>query len=126
MKDLEEASHILGIKLFRDCQKRMLGLSQTSYIDEILTKFSMQDSKIGFVPFRVRSSLLTNQWPKTPAEIEKMIEISYASAVESLMYAMLCTRPDICFALAWLGDTSQTLAKNTGQQLSIYSNIFEE
>ena len=27
MKDLEEASHILGIKLLRDRQKRMLGLS---------------------------------------------------------------------------------------------------
>ena len=27
MKDLGEASHILGIKLMRDCQKRMLGLS---------------------------------------------------------------------------------------------------
>ena len=25
--------------------------------------------------------------------------IPYTSAVESLMYAMLCTRPDICFAV---------------------------
>ena len=33
MKDLGEASHILGIKLLRDRQKRMLGLSQASYID---------------------------------------------------------------------------------------------
>ena len=33
MKDLGEASHILGIKLLRDRQKRMLDLSQASYID---------------------------------------------------------------------------------------------
>ena len=33
MKDLAEASHILGIKLIRDHQKRMLGLSQATYID---------------------------------------------------------------------------------------------
>ena len=33
------------------------------------------------------------------AEIERMRGIPYASAVESLMYAMLCTRPDICFAI---------------------------
>ena len=33
MKDLGDASHILGIKLVRDRQKRMLGLSQASYID---------------------------------------------------------------------------------------------
>ena len=28
-----------------------------------------------------------------------MKEVPYASAVGSLMYAMLCTRPDICFAV---------------------------
>ena len=59
----------------------------------------MQDSKKGFVPFRVGSSLSANQRPKTPAEIERMRGISYASAVGSLMYAMLCMRPDICFAV---------------------------
>ena len=59
----------------------------------------MQDFKKGFVPFRVGSSLSANQRPKTPAEIERMRGIPYASAVESLMYAMLCTRPDICFAV---------------------------
>ena len=57
----------------------------------------MQDSKKGFVPFRVEIFLSANQRPKTPAEIERMRGISYASAVGSLMYAMLCTRPDICF-----------------------------
>ena len=59
----------------------------------------MQDSKKEFVPFRVGSSLSVNQRPKTPAEIERMRGISYASAVESLMYAILCTRPDICFVV---------------------------
>ena len=33
MKDLGEASYILGIKLMQDCQKRMLGLSQAIYIE---------------------------------------------------------------------------------------------
>ena len=42
---------------------------------------------------------LTNQCPKTSAEIERMRGISYALAVGSLMYAMLCTRPDICFVV---------------------------
>ena len=77
----------------------MLGLSQATYIDQILNGFNMVDFKKGFVPFRVRISLLGNQRPKTPTEIERMREISYASAVRSLMYAMLCTRPDICFVV---------------------------
>ena len=99
MKDLGEASHILGNKLLWDRQKRMLGLSQENYIEQILTIFNMIDSKKGFVLFRVGISLSGNQHPKTPAEIEWMREISYASTVESLIYAMLCTRPDICFAI---------------------------
>ena len=77
----------------------MLGLSQASYIDEILTRYSMQDSKKGFVPFRVGKSLSSSYCPKTNAEIERMRGIPYASAVGSLMYAMLCTRPDIYFAV---------------------------
>ena len=35
----------------------------------------------------------------TPQEEKDMIRIPYASAVGSLMYAMLCTRPDICYAV---------------------------
>ena len=77
----------------------MLGLSQASYIDEILTRYSMQDSKKGFVPFRVGKSLSSNQHPKTNAEIERMRGITYASVVESLMYAMSCTRLDIYFVM---------------------------
>ena len=83
----------------RDRQKKMLGLFQATYIDQILARFSMQDSKIGFILFRVGKSLPSNQCPKTHAKIERMREICYASAMESLIYAMLCTRPDICFVV---------------------------
>ena len=77
----------------------MLSLSQASYIGQILARFSMQDSTKEFVPFRVGNSLLANQRPKTPTEIERMRGIFYASTVGSLIYAMLCTRPDICFVV---------------------------
>ena len=81
----------------QDHQKRMLGLSQASYIDQILTRYNMQDSKKGFIFFRVEKSLSSSQCSKTNTEIERMRGIPYASAVGSLMYAMLCTRPDIYF-----------------------------
>ena len=77
----------------------MLGLSQATYIDQILARFSMQDSKKGFVSFRVGISLLGDQHPMTHAEIERMREISYALTVGSLMYAMLCTGPNIYFVM---------------------------
>ncbi|KAH9698582.1 hypothetical protein KPL71_024056 [Citrus sinensis] len=40
-----------------------------------------------------------DQSPKTSEEIERMRRVPYAEAVGSLMYAMLCTRSDICFAV---------------------------
>jgi hypothetical protein len=52
MKDLGEASYILGIKLLRDCRNKMIGLSQAAYIDKVLARFSMLDSKKGLLPFR--------------------------------------------------------------------------
>ena len=39
MKDLGEAIYILGIKLIQDHNNRMLGLSQATYIDAVLTHF---------------------------------------------------------------------------------------
>ena len=37
--------------------------------------------------------------PKTQEEVDTMRQVPYASAVGSLMYAMLCTRPDICYSV---------------------------
>ena len=36
MKDLGDASYILGIKIYRDRSKRLIGLSQSTYIDKVL------------------------------------------------------------------------------------------
>ena len=35
----------------------------------------------------------------TAEEKEYMKTVPYASAVGSLMYVMLCTRPDICYSI---------------------------
>ena len=111
MKDLGEASHILGIKLLRDRKQRMLGVSQATYIDHILAHFSMQDSKKGFLPFRHGITLSKDQCPKTPDEIEKMKAVPYASVVGSLMYAMLCTRLDICFTVGMVSKYQSNLGQ---------------
>ena len=99
MKDLGEASYVLGIQLFRDRKNKTITLSQASYIDKVLERFSMKDSKKGAQPFRIGIKLSRDDCPKTSEERERMKNVPYASAVGSLMYAMLCTRPDICFAV---------------------------
>ena len=100
MKDLGEASFILGIKVYRDRPNRMLGLSQKMYIEEVLKRFSMENSKRGLIPFRHGIHLSKKICPSTPEEIERMSKIPYASAMGSLMYAMLCTRSDIAHAVS--------------------------
>ena len=99
MKDLGEASYILGIQIIRDRKNKLLELSQASYIDKVLARFSMQDSKKGLLPTRHGIILSKEQCPKTLQEEEDMRRIPYALAVGSLMYAMLCTKPDIFYAV---------------------------
>jgi hypothetical protein len=50
IKDLGEAAYILGTKIYRDRSKRLIELSQDAYIDKILNRFNIQDSKKGFMP----------------------------------------------------------------------------
>ncbi|KAA0040367.1 gag/pol protein [Cucumis melo var. makuwa] len=99
MKDLGETQYVLGIQIIRDRKNKTLALSQATYIDKMLVRYSMQNSKKDLLPFRHGVHLSKEQCPKTPQEIEDMRRILYASAVGSLMYDMLYTRPDICYAV---------------------------
>src|SRR4051812_38011175 len=45
MKDLGEAAYILGIKIYRDRSRRLIGLSQSTYLDKVLKKFKNGSSK---------------------------------------------------------------------------------
>ena len=99
MKDLGDATYILGIRIYRDRSKRLIGLSQDMYIDKVLKRFNLQDSKKGFLPMSHGINLSKSQCPSTTDERDRMNGIPYASAIGSIMYAMLCTRPDLSYAL---------------------------
>ena len=92
-------SYILGIKLFRDQKRRITGLSQAAYIEKVLSRFSMDNSEKGLLPFRHCLAFSKDQCSKTQEERDRMAKVPYASVVGSLMYVMLCTRPDIYFAV---------------------------
>ena len=112
MKDLGEASYILGIKIYRDRSKRMLGLFQSRYIDLVLKRFSMDGSKRGYLPMSQGIHLSKRMSPKTLEERNRMSFISYASAVGSIMYAMLCTRSDVAYALGIVSRFQANLGKD--------------
>ncbi|KAL0413183.1 UNVERIFIED_CONTAM: Retrovirus-related Pol polyprotein from transposon TNT 1-94 [Sesamum radiatum] len=99
MKDMGEASYILGIKIYSDRSRRMLGLTQSSYIEKVLKKFRMEHSKRGALLMRHGIKLSKKQSPKTDEKLKRMSDIPYASAVGSIQYVIQCTRPDVAYAL---------------------------
>ncbi|KAL0373884.1 UNVERIFIED_CONTAM: Retrovirus-related Pol polyprotein from transposon TNT 1-94 [Sesamum radiatum] len=100
VKDMGKASYILGIKFYRDRSRRMLGLTQSLYIEKALKRFKMENSKRGFLPMRRGIKLSKKQSPKTNEELKRMSDIPYASAVGSIQYVVQCTRPDVAYALS--------------------------
>jgi hypothetical protein len=61
----------------------------------------MHECKPVKVPILVGVNLSADQCPKAQEE-EDMSRVPYASAVGSLMYAMVCTRPDIAHVVGVL------------------------
>ncbi|GKB11085.1 retrotransposon protein, putative, ty1-copia subclass [Tanacetum coccineum] len=98
MKDLGEAAYILGIKTYRDRSQRLIGLCQSACIEKILKRYHMENSKRGSIPMQEKLRLSKSQGASTPAELKRMQNVPYASAVGSIMYAVRCTRPDVAFA----------------------------
>ena len=92
-KALGEAAYILSIKIYRDRLRRLIRLSQSTYLDKVLKKFKIDQSKKGFLPVLQGVKLSKTQKPTTTEDRERMKVIPYASAIGSIKYAMLCTRP---------------------------------
>ena len=100
------------MQISRDRKNKKIWLSQKKYIEKVLERFSMSNAKPVGSPLAVHFKLCSEQSPSSDEEKEKMQKVPYASAVGSLMYAMVCTRPDIAYAV---GVTSRFLA-NPGKE----------
>ena len=59
----------------------------------------MQDAKPVSTPLVIHFKLTKEMCPKIQEEIDYMSKVPYSSTVGSLMYAMVCTRPDIAQAV---------------------------
>ena len=98
MKDLGSAKRILGKEIFRNRAAETLFLSQEKYIKKVLKRIDMHNSKHVLTPRSSQFKLSVAQLTET--ERAQMDGIPYAQAVGSLMYAVVCTRPDIAFAIS--------------------------
>jgi hypothetical protein len=103
MKDLDEASFVLGVEIHRDRRNGVLTLSQKAYLEKILKKYGMHKSKPTPAAIVKGDSFGKYQCPKNKYELEQMKAVPYASTVGSLQYAQVCTRPDLSFITGVLG-----------------------
>ena len=99
MKDLGSAQQILGMRITRDRKLKKLWLSQEKYVEQVLKRFNMGNAKPVSVPLASHFKLSKRMCPTSQEKAEEMIAVPYSSAVGSLMYAMVCTRPDIAHAV---------------------------
>ena len=109
MKDLGNASYVLGIQIYRDPSKDILGLSQKGYIEKFLHRYGMQDSKSLDISIAKRDKLSLSQCPKNILEIREMQKCSHAQVVGSLMYAQVYSRPDTAYIVGVLGQYMSNL-----------------
>ncbi|GKB58756.1 hypothetical protein Tco_0914942 [Tanacetum coccineum] len=80
MKDLGKAAYILGIKIYRDRSRWLIGLCQSAYIEKILKWYHRENSKHGSIPMQEKLRLSKSQAASTPAELKHMQNVPYASA----------------------------------------------
>jgi hypothetical protein len=121
MKDLGAANFILGMDIKRDHANRKLWLNQRKYVETILQRFNMHGSKSVKFPIPIGVKLSADQCPKTQEEEEDMSHVPYASAIGSLMYAMVCTRPDIAHVV---GVLSRYMSKPGKEHWTIVKRVF--
>jgi hypothetical protein len=92
MKDLGEADVILNIKLIKEDSR--IALSQSHYVEKVLSRFGFMDSKSSPTPYDPSVTLRKNKIARD--------QLRYSQIIGSLMYLASATRPDISFAMCKL------------------------
>ncbi|CAM8974082.1 unnamed protein product [Rhodiola kirilowii] len=104
MKDFGGAKKILGMQIKRNRKEKRLFLCQTEYLTKVVEKFDMKDAKPVAIPVAIpvasHFKLSKDQELETKEEKAYMENVPYSNAVGCLMYAMVCTRPDIAHGVS--------------------------
>lgn len=102
MKDIGNADFILGMKITRDRKNGKLWIDQQLYLQDIIKRFNMTESKTVSTPLDFNQKISLEMSPKTEEDINEMKKIPYQEAVGSLLYAAQISRPDIAYAVGAL------------------------
>ncbi|KAF2298829.1 hypothetical protein GH714_028213 [Hevea brasiliensis] len=100
MKDLGATKKILEMEITRDRSIGKLFLSPQAYVEKVLKRFNMNNAKPMTIPFAANFKLSADMSLKTDEEMEHMSSVPYSSTVGSIIYAMVCTQPDVSHAVS--------------------------
>ena len=95
-KDMDDAEWILGIRVIRDRDRKIIKLDHEVQIDKTLSTFGMSDCNPVSIPYDKNKFSIT-QCPTTQEEKYSMEKIPYKSIVGALQYISLSIRPDISY-----------------------------
>jgi hypothetical protein len=93
-----------------------LYINQIGYLKEIFKGFCMEYCKAIGVPLDPKTKL-----EKNVNKDDEMVKVLYQQAVGSLMYAMLCTRPDLAYPISMV---SQHMANPSLEHWIAIKRIF--
>ena len=93
---------LLGIKVTCNCAVHTISLSQLTFIDTILSCFSLADAKPYSSPMVPGVVYSKNDFPSSPNKAACMQHTLYHQAIRSLMYLAIATHPNITFAISIL------------------------
>jgi Reverse transcriptase (RNA-dependent DNA polymerase)/gag-polypeptide of LTR copia-type/Integrase core domain/GAG-pre-integrase domain/Zinc knuckle len=95
IKELGEMTYCLGIEVIRDRKLKTIKINQAAMIKRVSERFQVQECKNSYVPADPNTRLVK---PSDEDAVEAT-EKPYRELVGSLMYIMVCTRPDISNAV---------------------------
>ena len=84
----------------RERKRHQLTLSQAGYLGKVIKRYGINGSKTSSSPMDAGTQLSTKDCSMSEEEKAEMEKIPYANVVGSLMYAMVCTRPDLAYSLS--------------------------
>ena len=102
-------SYFLGTKILQDEKSGNIWIGQPVYTNNLLKRFGMQDCKAASTPVDTSTKLA-----KTTSDDECIDQQLYQSAIGSLLYLSVSTRPDITPLAPW-HVFLQIQQNNTGQ-----------
>ena len=126
MKDIGEASYVIGIEIHRERSRGILGLYKETYINKVLKRFLMEICSPIVAPMVKGDRFSLDQCLKNDLEREQMRDIPYPSAVGSLMYAQVCTRPNISYVVGVLDRYQSNIGWTIGKLQRWSRGTFKE